>query len=63
MAMKYACEDCHATCWISGSHTQCSIFKHYPKCHKCGGRMIMPGTPRKVKNESKSCQRPVYYYA
>ncbi len=43
MAMKYTCEDCYATCWISGSHSMGPIGKTYPKCRKCSGRMIMPG--------------------
>ncbi len=62
MAMKYTCEDCYATCWMSGSHSM-GLFKFYPKCTECGGKMIMPGTSRKAKNDSTSCQRPVYYYA
>ncbi len=43
MAMKYTCEDCHATRWMSGSHTMGPVGMMYPKCDKCGGKMIMPG--------------------
>jgi DNA-directed RNA polymerase subunit RPC12/RpoP len=37
MAMKYTCDTCKNIFWFSGSHPV------KIECHKCGGKMIMPG--------------------